>query len=197
MWIHESFANYSEGLYTECRDGKAAGAEYVIGSREGIQNDRPIVAAYGVNDEGSSDMYPKGGAMLHMMRLILDDDVKWRAVLRGANETFRRKTITGDQLRAYINRVSGIDFTKVFDQYLTTTKIPVLEYRVANGQLGYRWANVIPGFDMPVDVAFPATPTQFRRLRPTTAWAMIPTTMSASDTLVVRRDFYVTSTRVP
>ena len=28
MWVHESFANYSESLYTECRYGKAAGAEY-------------------------------------------------------------------------------------------------------------------------------------------------------------------------
>ena len=27
MWVHESFANYSESLYTECRYGRAAGAD--------------------------------------------------------------------------------------------------------------------------------------------------------------------------
>ena len=33
MWVHESFANYAENLYTECLQGKEAGAEYVIGTR--------------------------------------------------------------------------------------------------------------------------------------------------------------------
>ena len=27
MWVHESFANYSESLFTECQYGKAAGAD--------------------------------------------------------------------------------------------------------------------------------------------------------------------------
>ncbi|MGH6690800.1 MAG: M1 family metallopeptidase, partial [Gammaproteobacteria bacterium] len=84
MWIHESFANYSEGIYTECLDGKQAGAEYVIGTRQGISNDRPIVPVRGVNAQGSGDMYPKGGNMLHTIRTILDDDVNWRGILRGA-----------------------------------------------------------------------------------------------------------------
>ena len=29
MWVHESFANYAEGLYTECLFGKEAGAQYI------------------------------------------------------------------------------------------------------------------------------------------------------------------------
>ncbi|MFD0878390.1 M1 family aminopeptidase, partial [Massilia pinisoli] len=33
MWIHESFTNYSENLYTEYYFGKEAGAAYVIGCR--------------------------------------------------------------------------------------------------------------------------------------------------------------------
>ena len=43
MWVHESFANYAEGIYTECQFGKEAGAEYIIGNRRGIRNDRPII----------------------------------------------------------------------------------------------------------------------------------------------------------
>ena len=85
MWIHESFANYSEGIYTECQDGKQAGAEYIIGSRRNIRNDAPIIGAYGVNDEGSGDMYYKGGSMLHMLRQLVNDDEKWRGILRGLN----------------------------------------------------------------------------------------------------------------
>jgi aminopeptidase N len=196
MWVHESFGNYSEGLYTECQEGKAAGAEYIIGSRQGIRNDAPIIPAFGVNDEGSGDMYPKGGAMLHTIRQIIDDDEKWRRILRGANATFRHQTIDGQQLRDYISREAGIDLSKVFEQYLTTTKIPVLEYRAGGDNVYYRWANVVPGFDMPVDIAFPDAPTRFRRIKPTTSWSAMQSAINTTDTLVVRPDFYVELRRV-
>ena len=86
MWVHESFANYAENLYTECLAGQEAGAQYVIGTRRNIRNDRPIVGQYGVNDEGSGDMYYKGGNMLHTIRQIIGDDAKWRGILRGLNQ---------------------------------------------------------------------------------------------------------------
>jgi aminopeptidase N len=196
MWVHESFANYAEGLYAECQDGKEAGAAYIIGSRVGIRNDRPIIASFGVNDQGSGDMYPKGGSMLHMIRQIIGDDDKWRGILRGANATFWHKTITGAELRRYISRQAGIDLSRVFEQYLETTKIPVLEYRADSTAVSFRWTNVVAGFDMPVDVAFPDAPAAFRRIRPTTSWASVPASMRASDTLVVRPDFYVESKNV-
>ena len=199
MWVHESFANYAEGIYTECQEGKAAGAEYVIGSRVGIRNDSPIIPLFGVNDQGSGDMYPKGGNMLHMIRQIVGDDEKWRGILRGANKTFWHKTISGDELRSYISKQAGIDLSKVFEQYLTTTKIPVLEYKVDGGQLSFRWANAIPGFDMPVDVAFPDAPATFRRIRPTASWTSMPlpaASMTGADKLVVKPDYYVETRNV-
>src|SRR5262245_60900863 len=92
MWVHESFANYAEGIYTECLFGKEAGAQYTVGSRRGISNDAPIIPAYEVNDQGSGDMYPKGGEMLHTIRQIVDNDEKWRAILAGLNKTFWHQT---------------------------------------------------------------------------------------------------------
>ena len=124
MWVHESFANYSENLYTECLAGREAGAQYVIGTRRNIRNDRPIVGQYGVNDEGSGDMYYKGGNMLHAIRQIIGDDAKWRAILRGLNQTFWHQTVTGKQVQEYISRQAGINLSKVFQQYLTTTQVP-------------------------------------------------------------------------
>jgi aminopeptidase N len=196
MWVHESFANYAEGLYTECRDGKVAGAEYIIGSRNNIRNDRPIIPVFGVNAQGSGDMYYKGGSMLHTIRQIIGDDEKWRSILRGANATFRHKTIDGVELRSYIIRMSGIDLTKVFEQYQTTTKIPVLEYRVVDRRLEYRWANVIDGFDMPVEVALPEDPTKFHRIQPTTSWTSRATSMGGAEKLIVKPDYYVESRAV-
>ena len=189
MWVHESFANYAEGLYAECQDGKGAGADYIIGSRKNIKNDAPIVAPYGVNAEGSGDMYYKGGSMLHMMRQIVDDDEKWRATLRGVQSTFWHQTVTGAEIQSYISGHAGVDFSKVFQQYLTTTKIPILEYKLGNGSLAYRWTNVVPGFAMPVKVATVAE-GPLTWLRPAEAWKTIGAPAGA-DTVAVDRNFYV------
>jgi len=189
MWMHESFAYYAEGLYTECTDSKKAGIEYLVGSRRNIANRSPILGTRGVNSEGSGDMYPKGANMLMTMRAVLDDDEKWRAVLRGAQSTFARKTISGAQLQAYISKEAGFDYSKVFEQYLGTTMIPTLEWKVDGDKLSYRWTNVVPGFAMPVDIHSAHSPTLERRLYPTTAWQTTGADGMAS--VSVLQEFYV------
>ncbi len=194
MWLHESFANYAEGIYTECMMGKMAGAAYMIGARRGVRNDRPIVPVFGVNAQGSGDMYPKGGNMLHTIRAIIDDDAKWRDILRGLQKAFYHQTVTGKQVQDYISREAGIDLSKVFAQYLTTIKIPVFEYRVQGSTLSYRWSNVVPGFDMPVRVNIPGLGT--RQLKPTEAWQTLEASPKASE-LSVDENFYVTAAATP
>jgi aminopeptidase N len=192
MWVHESFANYAEGLYTECRFGREAGATYVIGTRSKIQNDKPIVAPFGVNAEGSGDMYYKGGNMLHTIRQLVGDDEKWRDILRGLSATFRHQTVTGQQVQDYISRQAGMDLRPVFAQYLTTTRIPTLEYRLAGTTLSYRWTDVVPGFAMPVRVSFDGS--AWTTLRPTTEWQ--PQTVRAGAELKVDPNYYVIARRL-
>lgn len=152
MWIHEGFTNYSETLFTEYYYGKKAATDYITGIRKNIKNDRPIIGNYGVNNEGSGDMYYKGGNMIHMIRQIINNDEKFRSILRGLNQTFYHQTVTSKQIEDYINEQSGINFSKVFDQYLRTTKIPVLEYKNKKGKLFYRWNNCVEGFDMALKI---------------------------------------------
>jgi aminopeptidase N len=168
MWVHESFANYAEGLYTECLYGKDAGAQYVIGTRRGIRNDRPIVPPHrGVNAQGSGDMYPKGGNMLHTIRQVVADDAKWRRILRGLQRDFRHQVVDGAQVQAYISGMAGIDLSRVFAQYLTTTDIPTFEFTWRGDYLQYRWTGAVEGFDMPLDIAVGETRM---RLHPTADW---------------------------
>ncbi|MBO9620783.1 MAG: M1 family metallopeptidase [Niabella sp.] len=152
MWIHESFTNYSESLFTECQYGKQAGSEYVIGTRRAIRNDIPIIGPYGVNKEGSGDMYYKGGNMLNTIRYIINDDAKFRAILRGLNQTFYHQTVTTKQVEAYIIKQSGKPLQKIFDQYLRTIKVPVLRYTVDGNKVAYKWTNCVDGFAMPVQL---------------------------------------------
>jgi aminopeptidase N len=152
MWIHESFTNYSENLFTEFYYGKEAGAAYVIGTRQSIRNKEPVIGQYDVNQEGSGDMYPKGGNMLHTIRQIVNDDEKWRGILRGLNQTFYHQTVTTKQIENYISQHAERDFSKVFDQYLRDIRIPVLVYKMSKRKITYQWTNCVVGFDMPVKI---------------------------------------------
>jgi aminopeptidase N len=195
MWVHEGFANYAEGLYTECLFGKPAGAEYIIGNRRGIRNDRPIVPPYGVNAQGSGDMYPKGGELLHTIRQLVGDDGKWRGTLRGLNQAFWHQTVTGAQIQQYLSKRAGIDLSKVFEQYLTTTNIPALEYRITGAALTYRWADVVPGFAMPVRVTLAGG--RSRVLRPVEAWQSLRLKPADLAALGVDKNYYVVSRKLP
>ena len=139
-------------------------------------------------------MYPKGGNMLHTIRQVLDDDARWRDILRGLNHTFWHQTVTGRQVQDYMSREAGIDLSKVFAQYLTTTMVPEFQFRVEGTTLSYRWASVVPGFDMPVRVQIPGMGT--RLLRPTEAWQTLAVRSAGAAGLVVDDNFYVTARNV-
>ncbi|KQN33837.1 peptidase M1 [Pedobacter sp. Leaf41] len=171
MWVHEGFTNYSETLFTECTDSKASGSEYLIGIRKGISNDIPIIGPYGVNKEGSGDMYPKGANLIHNIRQLINNDEKFRQILRGLNKTFYHQTVTTAQIEDYIAQQSGLKLDKVFDQYLRHTNIPLLEYKIQNGILSYRWITDVKGFDMPVRVTL--KDGVYSLIKPTNNWKTI------------------------
>jgi len=152
MWIHESFANYSESLFVEYYYGKEAGAEYVLGCRQNIRNDKPIIGIYNVNNSGSGDMYYKGGSMLHSIRQIVGDDEKWRAILRGMNRDFYHLVVKGSQIENYLSEKTGRNLKPVFDQYLRDIRIPVFEYFIKGTKLNFRWNNCVSGFNMPLKI---------------------------------------------
>ena len=171
MWVHESFTTYSEALFVETQFGKVAGQEYIHGQRRNIQNDESIIGPYGVNKEGSGDMYDKGSAMLNTLRTILNDDAKWRQLMRGLSAKFYHQTVTGQQVIDYFNRESGRDFTKVFDQYLRHASLPTLEIRFEDGKTLARWVSEVEKFDMPVRVRLKGGEYQF--ITPTSKFAPI------------------------
>ncbi|RTQ45909.1 M1 family peptidase [Hymenobacter gummosus] len=151
MWIHESFTTYSESLFTESLFGKQAGQEYVHGQRRNIRNDAPIIGPYGVNREGSGDMYDKGAVLLNMVRVSMGNDEKWRELLRGLNQQFYHQTVTTEDIVQYFRR-TGRDLTAVFNQYLRHPALPTLEVRFEQGRMLARWIADEPGFDLPVRV---------------------------------------------
>jgi len=186
-WIHESFTAYSENLYTEYLFGKKAGAEYVIGTRKAVMNDKPIISDYNVNAGGSIDLYYKGANMLHGIRQMVNNDSLWREMLRSLNRMFWHQTVTTKQIEDYMSAYLRLDLQKTFDQYLRTTRIPVLEYKIKKNKLSYRWTNCVKGFNMPLKAMSGAREIL---LKPLEKWQTVP----ATDTMFTPDvNFYVIS----
>jgi len=189
MWIHEGFTAYSENIFIDYYYGKDASADYVIGTRANIQNDKPLIGDYNVNSEGSGDMYYKGANMLHTLRQLIKDDEKWRQILRGLNKEFYHQTVTTKQIEDYIAKVSDLELEGFFNQYLRTTKIPLLEFTHKNRELKYRWINVVDNFIMPIQVFIG---DELRWITPKTEW-QIYETKSSKMPVTIKRDFYIES----
>ncbi len=185
MWIHESFTSYSETLYVESLYGKEAANDYVIGTRRAIQNDIPIIGIYGVNQEGSGDMYYKGANMLHTLRQLVENDDLFKAMLRGMGKEFYHQTITTQKMESYIGTFTKKDLTAFFNQYLRTTQIPTLEYSIENNEMMYRWVGVVKDFDMPVKLA-----DSDQWIYPTSEWKREKLLTSLKQ-LYIDRNFYI------
>lgn len=190
MWIHEGFTSYSENLFLDYYYGKEASADYVIGTRKNIKNDKPLIGTYEVNNEGSGDMYYKGANLLHTLRQLVEDDEKWRQILRGLNSEFYHQTVTTKQIEAYLSEHTGIDLTAFFNQYLRTIKIPTLEYSIKKGKLKYRWIHTVENFDMPIQVEIDG---KSEWLVPKMKWQSkkVP-----SEDFKIDRDFYVNAKKI-
>lgn len=187
MWIHESFTAYAENLFVEYFWGKEAGAAYCRGTRLNINNDRPVIGIYNVHQTGSGDMYSKGANMLHTLRQIVNDDEKWRQILRGLNTEFYHQTVKAEQVEDYIIEQTGLELKPFFDHYLRDTRIPTFEYALLNGQMRYRWSNCVNNFNMKLKVSVNGK-TEW--LQPTRRWQTYSSDKPVKE-VTIDKDFYV------
>ena len=128
-------------------------------------------------------MYAKGANMVHTIRQVINDDEKFRQILRGMNKDFYHQTVDSKQIENFISQKSGFDFSSVFNQYLRTTKIPVLEYIQNGNQLKFRYTDTVPGFNLPIRI----NPSQ--TINPTESWQT--TTLTSITKIVPDTNYYI------
>ncbi|MGI9138181.1 MAG: M1 family metallopeptidase [Sediminibacterium sp.] len=156
MWVHEGFTDYTETLMTEYYYGIEAGNDYNFGLRRGIQNTKPLIAHYGVNEEGPGDMYNKGANLIHTLRHSLDNDSLFRQILINLNLQFYHKTVNSSDIENFITKSAGFNYSKFFDQYLRSSQIPTFTYQFDEKEkiLTYQWKNCIVGFNLPLNINY-------------------------------------------
>ena len=195
LWIHEGFTNYSEAMFVDYHYGKPAADAYVQGIRKNIQNDKPIKGFYNVRNEGSADMYYKSASMIHMIRTMMQNDSLFRDLIRSIQKDFKLKQISSLQLEKYISEKTGLKLEKTFEQYLSTTKIPTLEYSLKKDKnrflIYYRWSNCVTGFDMPI--LLPKNSNKLALKIPVTKWQFMETDCKTEDEIksLLDKNFYV------
>lgn len=151
MWIHEGFTTYAESVYVECRWGYEKAQQYINGLGRRVRNDRPIIGIYGLNKEGSGDMYSKGALMLNTLRHIVNDDEKWWRILRTYTDRFRHQIIDTPTVIRFFNEQTGLQLDPVFEQYLFFKNLPELQVRKVDNHFQHRWKIDVAGFKMPFE----------------------------------------------
>ena len=189
MWIHEGFTTYSEAVYIECRWGKEQALEYLEGIRKNIRNQAPVIGDYGVNTEGSGDMYPKGANLLNTVRSIYNNDELWWKTLKDFTATYKHHTIDTKTVEDFFNTPIATDLQPVFDQYLRKATIPVLEFKETGKRINYRWKTEVVNFNMPVDLFINKKEI---RITPTNTWMEFSKDVEDLDDIKVNeKEFYI------
>jgi aminopeptidase N len=172
MWIHESFTTYMEALYVECMQGYEKSIKYLEKQKSSIRNAEPLIGALGVNyPQPDSDIYYKGTWMLHTLRNIVNDDKVWFETLKGLATKFKISNVSTDQIVQYFDEKTGKNLTPIFNMYLRTKQIPVLQYQVnikADNtlELRYRWKETTP--IMPIKAGF--STQKYELITPNMEW---------------------------
>jgi aminopeptidase N len=134
-------------------------------------------------------MYSKGGNMLHTLRQIVNNDEKWRSILRGLNSTFYHQVVKGSQIEDYLSKETGINLKPFFDQYLRDVRIPVFEYNIKGTKLTFRWNNCVRGFNMPLRITVSG---KEMNLSPVTQFATVDLGVDNA-VIIVDPDYYAAS----
>lgn len=135
IWLNESFATFMDGQYAEHSKGHS---EYLYGNIRDWQNQyfntwnggnrRPIVTKNYANKDAMFDTYayPRGGAVLHMLRKHLGDELLWKSLNHYLTANANQPVST-EELRIAIEETTGQSMDWFFDQWLYKMGHPIFD----------------------------------------------------------------------
>lgn len=133
IWLNESFATYFQAMYDEhhlgrdeflYRDVRNNQNEYLEAWRRGLR--RPIVTKNYANPDAVFDVYayPRGGAVLHMLRAFLGEEDWWRAINHYLIK-YAHQPVETEQFRIAIEEATGQSMDWFFDEWLYKMGHPI------------------------------------------------------------------------
>ncbi|GAB3002966.1 M1 family aminopeptidase [Psychrosphaera aestuarii] len=162
-WLHEGFGLYMQPAYSLYRYGEAAYQHRMYESYLGLVNCHAIVLDGEItsNQAFNSDIYGKGGWTLHTLRWLIGDEKFWQAtrdLVYGEdfelNDEITPRYRNTQEFIDIVNKVTGDDYTWLFNVYLKQAELPNLKTDIAAETLTLNWQ--VPGnvdFPMPIPVS--------------------------------------------
>src|SRR3989440_1580902 len=147
VWLNESFATYFQALWDEHSlgrddflylDVKGNQDQYLATWAHGLR--RPVVTKNYQNAESVFDTYayPRGAAVLHMLRRQLGERDWWRAINHYLTK-YAHQPVETEQFRVAVEEATGQSMDRFFDQWLYRMGHPVfrvtLDYDAASKSL--------------------------------------------------------------
>ncbi|MGC4058494.1 MAG: M1 family aminopeptidase [Chitinophagaceae bacterium] len=154
-WIHEGFTTYAEARFswnTGSDPTKPMSAPILWGNGPIFRMIFPFRDITASTTTVAAINTDKAAAMIHTIRELMHDDTKFRQMLRTMNQRFYHKQITGAQMESFLKEFTGLPLQPVFDQYLRSTDIPVLEWKRKRKALSVRFSHCADGFALPLRI---------------------------------------------
>jgi aminopeptidase N len=133
IWLNESFATYFQAMWDEHKlggedflysDVKANQDAYLNAWKQG--NRHPIVTKNYANPDAVFDTYayPRGGAVLHMLRKTLGEENWWRAINYYLHK-YANQPVETEQFRIAIEESTGQAMDWFFDEWVYKMGHPI------------------------------------------------------------------------
>ena len=158
IWLNEGFASYSEALYFEHRDGKAAYRNYMASMDYNHSGSVFVRDTTSVGSIFSGTVYDKGAWVLHMLRHVIDDSTFFRLLRNYVTDPrYRFGTASTDDFKNLAEGLSGKELDWFFEQWVYRAGRPSLRYawKWENGQLIFRLQQIQSGdsYRLPFELA--------------------------------------------
>jgi len=168
-WMNESFATYSDYLWTRSEKGADEGAWELLGKKNQYLQEartrymRPIVFSRyeQPQDNFDSHTYPKGACVLHQLRYLLGDEPFYRTLSAFLHEFAFEPVDTHDFMKT-VKEVTGRNMDWFFDQNIFRPGHPVFEvdsdWDARTGEIRFTVAQVqsrdhgVPVYRIPVQI---------------------------------------------
>ena len=131
IWVNEGFARYSEYLALESQRSLEDANTWIKGEYEAVMM-TPQGSVFIPEDELTDSRifdfrltYQKGGALVHMLRNVIDNDALFFDALSGYQQKFADSVATAEDIKIILEDKSGIDLTNFFDEWYYGEGYPI------------------------------------------------------------------------
>lgn len=138
IWLNEGWASYGSDLWFEQRDGVDGYLENMrdeFGVAHGDRTDDNHIAMVSNEYDDPDDVfgrvanpYPKGASILHMLRMMLGDEVFWKGV-RLYFQKYGPGLAETNDFRCAMEEASGLGLEWFFDQWCERPGTPALNVK--------------------------------------------------------------------